>query len=625
MAYKAEVEVYVDKYTPYWGHPHYPTVFAYGPPPPLHPKEVAGREWEPSDDRKFKEDAILQSVTYRRSGQPHRDGGPAFVYPGGEAWYANGVLHREGGPAVTRAKGAPDVFDTNWGKWVDWPRRLLLPAKEWYAAGQLHNDNGPAVIYQDGTKVWYCRGVCHRADGPAIEYSDGTERWAHKGTLTTWSRGPPALTGSSLDYKDTAARARLAVVCRATGHVDAIEVKKGCPVRQAKGVLHCADGPALTLANGTRCWYWQNVLHRDGGPAIDCEVAPGVPAAGKGLMCVWMQRGAIHRVGGPALYYFEGDTLVQEWYYMGMKHNFYEPQCVWNDGARGAWWLFGRPRRGDRSALDDLRGDRPTPAARRTGWPAARRTEWLDGYRTEWRDRHDRLCRPGGLPAVEAARGDMPRECRPGGLPAVEAARGDMPRECRPEGLPAVEAARGDMPRECRPGGLPAVEAARGDMPRAWRRPDARAASGVRFASNPTRSRNRDAHRAGGPADVGFGYRKWFARGLAHRALGPARVGADGAAWYKRGLNYAGAYDNTLDDFGVPDTSDAPDAPDASSVPDRLLAGCLYPDNESDGSDWSDDQSDYGREDAPVCECSVCVYTGVYSDCEQPPINGCEW
>ena len=34
------------------------------------------------------------------------------------------------------------------------------------------------------------------------------------------------------------------------------------------GLLHRADGPALTWADGTQLWYLRGRLHRDGGPAV---------------------------------------------------------------------------------------------------------------------------------------------------------------------------------------------------------------------------------------------------------------------------------------------------------------------------------------------------------------------
>jgi len=49
---------------------------------------------------------------------------------------SSGQLHREGGPAVIYPDGM----------------------QEWYRNGQYHRDDGPAVIYPDGRRYWYLSG-----------------------------------------------------------------------------------------------------------------------------------------------------------------------------------------------------------------------------------------------------------------------------------------------------------------------------------------------------------------------------------------------------------------------------------------------------------------------------------
>ena len=40
------------------------------------------------------------------TGELHREGGPALIYPDGEEqWFSNGETHREGGPALTDSYG----------------------------------------------------------------------------------------------------------------------------------------------------------------------------------------------------------------------------------------------------------------------------------------------------------------------------------------------------------------------------------------------------------------------------------------------------------------------------------------------------------------------------------------
>jgi hypothetical protein len=72
-------------------------------------------------------------------GVPHRDDGPAVVYPGGvQAWYRNGLRHRVG---------------------------------------------APAVVYPGGVQAWYRNGLRHRVGGPAVERADGSREWWVHGTL----------------------------------------------------------------------------------------------------------------------------------------------------------------------------------------------------------------------------------------------------------------------------------------------------------------------------------------------------------------------------------------------------------------------------------------------------------
>lgn len=85
-------------------------------------------------------------------GRLHRDGGPAYLENGSEAWYQHGKLHREDGPALTSREGT----------------------KRWYRDGLLHREDGPAVESSTGSKKWFIKGRSHREDGPAIEFSDGT-------------------------------------------------------------------------------------------------------------------------------------------------------------------------------------------------------------------------------------------------------------------------------------------------------------------------------------------------------------------------------------------------------------------------------------------------------------------
>ena len=74
------------------------------------------------------------------------------------------------------------------------------------------------------------------------------------------------------------------------------------------GVLHCADGPARVLEDGSKEWYYLGMLHREGGPAVE------YPNGNE----LWYQYGDQHREDGPAekigkkIAYYLNDMKVTE-------------------------------------------------------------------------------------------------------------------------------------------------------------------------------------------------------------------------------------------------------------------------------------------------------------------------
>jgi hypothetical protein len=68
--------------------------------------------------------------------------------------------------------------------------------------------------------------------------------------------------------------------------------------------LHREGGPAIERANGTKSWYLSGELHREDGPAV--EGAKGAK--------FWLLNGTLHREEGPAIEYAGGD---REWYLDG--------------------------------------------------------------------------------------------------------------------------------------------------------------------------------------------------------------------------------------------------------------------------------------------------------------------
>ena len=108
------------------------------------------------------------SMTYRRDGKFHRDGGPAYTRVNadgswGQEYYRDGKDHRDGGPAVTWVNA-----DGGWGQ-------------EYYRDGKPHRDGGPAVTWVNADGGWeqryYRDGEFHREGGPAVTWVNADGSW----------------------------------------------------------------------------------------------------------------------------------------------------------------------------------------------------------------------------------------------------------------------------------------------------------------------------------------------------------------------------------------------------------------------------------------------------------------
>lgn len=94
------------------------------------------------------------------------------------------------------------------------------------------------------------------------------------------------------------------------------------------GWIHCKDGPAIVLQNGTQAWVVNNILHREDGPAA---VFSGNDL--RDISCRgehWYQHGWLHREDGPAI---ESESC-SEWYMFGKLHRI--------DGAAVTRWMYGK-------------------------------------------------------------------------------------------------------------------------------------------------------------------------------------------------------------------------------------------------------------------------------------------
>ena len=94
------------------------------------------------------------------------------------------------------------------------------------------------------------------------------------------------------------------------------------------GKLHREGGPAIEKSDGTKWWYLNGQPHREGGPAY--EDSDGTKS--------WYLNGQRHREGGPAI---EGSGGTKSWYLNGKPHREDGPAYEASNGSKG-WWLNGQ-------------------------------------------------------------------------------------------------------------------------------------------------------------------------------------------------------------------------------------------------------------------------------------------
>ena len=92
-----------------------------------------------------------------------------------------------------------------------------------------------------------------------------------------------------------------------------------------EGKLHREGGPAIEYVNGDKFWIKNGLTHRENGPAA--EYADGTKE--------WWNNGLRHREGGPAVEYSDGDKW---WYKDGMLHREDGPAIEFSNGNK-SWYL----------------------------------------------------------------------------------------------------------------------------------------------------------------------------------------------------------------------------------------------------------------------------------------------
>ena len=97
--------------------------------------------------------------------------------------------------------------------------------------------------------------------------------------------------------------------------------------RNADGLLHRTDGPAIVTAKGDKGWFVNGKRHRTDGPAR--ELVDGTRE--------WWVDDWLHRTDGPAVEWADG---TREWWVDGQRHRTDGPAVEFPSGGR-EWWLSG--------------------------------------------------------------------------------------------------------------------------------------------------------------------------------------------------------------------------------------------------------------------------------------------
>jgi hypothetical protein len=90
-------------------------------------------------------------------------------------------------------------------------------------------------------------------------------------------------------------------------------------------LIHREDGPAILYLNGDKAWFRYGEIHREDGPAI--EYASGEKQ--------WWFQGQLHRSNGPAL--IDKKRNYTAWYYFGLRHREDGPAVQHHNGDKEFW------------------------------------------------------------------------------------------------------------------------------------------------------------------------------------------------------------------------------------------------------------------------------------------------
>lgn len=130
--------------------------------------------------------------------------------------------------------------------------------EKWILNGKLHRNFGPALKTRLGYEEWNHFGKKHNINGPAIIYPNGDKEWWINGNLLSTE-----IDGTRKYFRE--------------------------------GILHKEGGPAIKDKHCNFWYYQKGILHREDGPAV----------CWKGNL-FWYRNGVLHREDGPALMYNDG-------------------------------------------------------------------------------------------------------------------------------------------------------------------------------------------------------------------------------------------------------------------------------------------------------------------------------
>lgn len=239
-----------------------------------------------------------------QNGLRHREDGPAVEFADGtKHWYLNGTFYKEHDFLKKTLQNKSELFFLNF----DEVKNLSIENDtikieyidglvEYRKNGKLHNENGPAVLLSYGTMEWWQNGLRHRDDGPAVKGFNGINIWykngeRHRedgpavedknGVVEYWLNGKRKTVeefNNYLSLQERISKLKEITFERAfSGYAGLIEsfgvnwkniiecnieengifsykYENGWKVYRKNGILHRADGPAVS--NNTYKEYW---------------------------------------------------------------------------------------------------------------------------------------------------------------------------------------------------------------------------------------------------------------------------------------------------------------------------------------------------------------------------------